>query len=78
MNISAELPNYRHTEEENGGEFAIEYAHDTDNDDNETERQTRNSMRILCNARILCAFYVTLALSATILLVCLLIKESTT
>ena len=78
MNISAELSNHQQTVGENGGEFANKYAHDTDNDDNATEIQTRNSMRILCNARILCAFYVTLALSATILLVCLLIKESTT
>ena len=70
MNISAELPNHRHTEEENGGEFAIEYAHDTDSDDNETDRQTRNC--------ILCAFYVALALSAIILLVCLLVEDSTT
>ena len=78
MNISAELPNHQQTVGENGGEFANEYAHDTDNDNNATERQTRNSMRTLGNAEILCTFYGALALSATILLVCLLIKESTT
>ena len=78
MNISAELPNHQQTVGENGREFANEYAHDTNSDVNATERQTRNSMRTLCNAEILCAFCVGLALSATILLICLLIKESTT
>ena len=69
MSIPAELPNHRHTEEGNGGEFAIEYAHETDNDVNE-QRQARNC--------ILCAFYVALAISAIILLVCLLVEDSTT
>ena len=66
MNISAELSNHQQTVEENGGDV------------NATERQTRNSIRTRCNAEILCAFYVGLALSATVLLICLLIKESTT
>ena len=74
MSISAELSNHQQT----GGELANEYAHNTNNDVNATERQTRNSMRTLCNAEILCAFYVGLALTATVLLICLLIKESTT
>ena len=78
MNISAELPNHQQTVGENGGKFANKYAHDTNSDVNATERQTRNSMRTLCNAEILCAFYVGLALSATVLLICLLINESTT
>lgn len=76
MNISAELSNHQQTVEENGGELTNEYAHDTNSDVNATERQTWNSIRT--RRKIVCAFYVGLALSATVLLICLLIKESTT
>ena len=72
MSISAELSNHQQT----GGELANEYAHNTNNDVNATERQTWNSIRT--RRKIVCAFYVGLALSATVLLICLLIKESTT
>ena len=78
MNVSAELSNHQQTVEENGGELTNEYAHDTNSDVNATERQTRNSIRTRCSAEIICAFYVGLALSATVLLICLLIKESKT
>ena len=78
MSISAELSNHQQTVEENGGELTNEYAHNTNSDVNATERQTWNPIRTRYSADILCAFYIGLALSATILLICLLIKESTT
>ena len=82
MNISAELSNHQQTVEENGGELTNEYAHNTNSDVNATERQTRNPTRTRYSADILRAFYIGLALLLlvyyTILLVCLLINESTT
>ena len=78
MSISAELSNHQQT----GGELTNEYAHNTNNDVNATERQTWNPTRTRYSADILRAFYIGLALLLlvyyTILLVCLLINESTT
>ena len=83
MNISVKLPHCQRTErfknflhityaeEENGGEFDIEYTYDTDSEDNES-RQTWNC--ILCAESLIVA----LLLLITILLICLLVNDLTT